>query len=424
MNASFAEQLSQAIKPRAGRQTRPSGGKYFVMLGSIAFCALLLSGTGCRMMVPAEGIEGPTKVGSDVKVNAVQMRLRMRALVDPLSSSLVKAADGISAGSTDRAIRREALLWKLEGVPALREALFRPDPVTALLDAWALAWQMVDYFESGPGAEALGSSGPVAAGACRYLEGQIETVSASMTHSRDVADVRRQVREWATENPIRDSIAGRESILSQVTEVQIPQSFQMTQMVGNLAVTLDDLSRRIDVHTDQLLDQARWQAELLMMDWGIDYRLDKAIPLAQEAAQSIRRIEVSFEELVPEVEAALKVAESAPQLVSKERAAALAAAHEEVSRTIQFVHEERVESLQDLKRELDQELEELKGTLHQERLTLASDIERISRAAVEHATWRAAQLSGAILIAVFIAVVVLLHLARRIFMPHAETSKG
>jgi hypothetical protein len=346
----------------------------------------------------------------------------MRALVDPLSGSIVEAADRIRAGSTNRVIRREALLWKLEGVPALRETLFRPNPVTALLDSWALAWQMVDYFESGPGAEALGSSAEIAAGACRYLEGQIETVSASMTHSGDVADVRRQVRKWAKENPIQDSIASRESILSQVTEVEIRQAFPVAEMVGTLAVTLDDLSRRIDVHTDQLLDQARWQAELLMIDWAVDYRLDRVTLLAEDAAASIHEIEATVEELTPQVEATLEVAQSAPQLMSKERTAALAAADEEISRTIRFIHEERIEALQYLSREREEAVRDLKETILEERLILTADLERISLEAVERASLRAAQLSGAILIVVLTAIVGLLYLARRIFISQAGRS--
>jgi hypothetical protein len=370
------------------------------------------------MTVPSQGLEGPTKAGADVRVNALQMRVRMRALVEPLSSSIIVAADRISTGTTNRLARREALLWKLEGVPALREALFRPDPITALLDAWALTWQMTDYFESGPGMEALKGGAPIAVATCGFLERRIQEVSASMTYSGEVTHVRNQVKDWAKENPIRTSIASRESIVSRVTEVEIREAFKMSELVGNVAMTLDDLSRRIDIQTDQLLDQARWQAELLMLDWGIDHQLEMAGSLAENANRMIQEIGSRVEGLAPELESALNIARSAPEVMSAERTAAMKSAHDEISRTLEFVHLERIEALRHLSREREEALRELNQTIVNERTALAVDLARISARTVERATLRAAQLSAVVLLAVFAAAVVLLYLARRIFSTH------
>jgi hypothetical protein len=70
---------------------------------------------------------------------------------------------GIDRGSdhgqtTNQTIRREALLWKIQAVPIMRETLFHANPYIALGDTWVFLTQMDGYFQSGPGRQALGGS--------------------------------------------------------------------------------------------------------------------------------------------------------------------------------------------------------------------------------------------------------------------------
>jgi hypothetical protein len=106
--------------------------------------------------VPERKLDPTVHAQKDVAVTANQLRLRMRSLVGPMSGEIEQAADRIIAGTTDDAVKRAALRWKIEGVPALRKALFEPDPYSAVMDTWVLTNQMADYFQHGPGREALG----------------------------------------------------------------------------------------------------------------------------------------------------------------------------------------------------------------------------------------------------------------------------
>jgi hypothetical protein len=99
--------------------------------------------TGCKTTAPTYKIEDAVHSSEDVIVNVPRARLMMHALVKPLAGAIVEGADGIMEGTTDRAIRREALLFKIEAIPALREALFRPNPYDAVFDAWVLSLQMI-----------------------------------------------------------------------------------------------------------------------------------------------------------------------------------------------------------------------------------------------------------------------------------------
>jgi len=132
----------------------------------VFIAALLVTGTGCRMALSERTIEAQVHTQQDITVTRNQVRLRMRAMVDPICGAIEQTADAIIAGTTDRAVQQAALRWKIEGVPALREALFQSDPFTAVSDTWVLFYQMADYFETGRGQEALG---PAQRAGCRHM---------------------------------------------------------------------------------------------------------------------------------------------------------------------------------------------------------------------------------------------------------------
>jgi len=186
-------------------------------------------------------------------------------------------------------------------------------------------------------------------------------------------------------------------------------------LAGNLVVTLDDLTRRMDVYSVQLLDQSRWQAELFTMDQAADYQLEKAMPLAESAVQSASEAVEILKQLEPSVESTLAVAAAAPELIGRERAAAIEAAHQEISRTIESVQAERIAVLEQVTKEREAVLMELRQTLVEQQKLLTADAEQISLKVVDHAILRVAQLTGVILFAVFVGIVVLLFITRRMF---------
>ena len=104
-----------------------------------ACCAVIsLVGAGCTFSVPERKLEPVVHTQQDVAVTSNQLRLRMRSLVGPMSAQIEQAADQIIAGTADKTVKRAALLWKIEAVPALRKALFEPDPYSAVMDTWVL----------------------------------------------------------------------------------------------------------------------------------------------------------------------------------------------------------------------------------------------------------------------------------------------
>jgi len=381
-------------------------------------------GAGCQVAAPHQKIENTVHAPEDLAVSQEQVRLRMRALIEPLSGAIIESADRIMAGTTNRAVRREALVWKLEAVPALREALFRPNPFVAAMDAWVLTFQMGNYFESGPGRAALGDAAPVAVTTCQALAAEIERVAASMMQSGDVSDVREFARKWAGEHPIQHSIASRESTLSRVTERELQETFSTQEVAGNVLVTLDDLSRRLDIFSAQLLDQARWQAELFAMDQAASLELDQTVPLVNRAAESVPQVAPAIVQLDSTLSNSLAVLPQVPDLITSERTAALAAVHDELTRLTNFASENVLATLSRLSEERLAAMRELREAVAAERLTVVAEMDRISLKVVDHAFWRAAQLLAAAALVGFIAAIVLPLLWRRLVARDSTSSKG
>jgi hypothetical protein len=378
---------------------------------------LVIAATGCQLAAPEIKVQPGGLTKEEIALTRNQIRLRVRAMVGPMCGEIEQAADRIAAGTTNHDLKRAALEWKIEAVPAMRGAIFQPDPITALMDTWVLCNQMADYFETGPGKTALSNSSPTAVATCRRLEETVAQVAATMTVSGDVSKLRALVRQWATDHPIKTSIAGRESFLSHVLDRDAMEELSAGEVVADITTVVEDLSRKLEVYTEQLVRQARWEAELFKSEILTDVPFDQALPLAERAVKTAEQATATLDRLAPAVERGVVVAESAPKVIASEREAVTKMLQEELARTRQFVREERIATLAHLSQERIAAVKTLEQIVELERKGLTEDLYRISVKMVDHASWRAAQLCVLILVALFIGVALLLLLTRCLFAP-------
>jgi hypothetical protein len=407
---------SQNLDMNSGGFQRRCSALFLLLLA-----ALLFTGTGCRMARPATKIDAKAHPPKDIAASYNQVRLRMRALVRPMCGELEQSADAIIAGTTNLAVQQGALRWKIEGVSALREALFQPDPVTAIADTWLLCNQMADYFENGRGKESLGGASAQAAATCRRMEEEFTQVASSMSISGDVSKARALARKWAGEQPILYSIASRESALSRVLERDIADSFSFGQAVGEMTTAVDDLNRKLSIYGDQIFRQARWEAELFKLELLEGLPMDEAMPIARQA---VRSIEQAFAAVGPAVERAIKVGEDAPKFVASEREAAIKAVQDEFTRALELVDEERIAAMEQVTIERIAALKELHVALRDERQALASDVEKISLKVVDRAMWRLALLVSVTVVVLLLAAVAGLFLVQRSCVGRPRSSAG
>src|SRR5262245_58400053 len=71
-----------------------------------------------------------------------ELRIRVRTFGSRFSGEMEAVADDIARQTTDTRIRLAMVSFKINGIPAIQAALFEPDPVAALLDAWVLLVQI------------------------------------------------------------------------------------------------------------------------------------------------------------------------------------------------------------------------------------------------------------------------------------------
>ena len=396
-------------KARWGAVTAPAIG------GSALWIALGASSVGCGVSMRAPKID--SRAQTKVAVNANQVRLKMRSLVGPMCGEIERAADEIAAGTAEPAVRRAAIRWKIDAVPTLSAALFQPEPLTAVLDTWVFFNQMAGFFESGPGRKQLGDSAPVAVESCRRLEQEMADVFAVMTASGDVSRVRAFAKSWAADHPIRHAIPDREVALGRALEREVPESWSTGEAVAEITTSIDDLNRKLDVYSDHLFRQARWEAELI----GGDLGLAEMPARTERAVLSMERAVADLDRLAPSFERAVVVAEGSPAVIASERKAAFDDLGKELTRTIAFLQQERIAALKQVTEERIAAIGGLSEFVSDERKAFDQDIERIGLALVDRVVWRLAQLAAAVMVSLGAGTIVVLLLVRKLFFTPQRT---
>ena len=379
----------------------------------------LLGLSGCASTFANQKVEparAPARVNLALTDN--QIRLRMRSLVAPMSGEIERAADQIIAATSDPAVKRAAIALKIDAVPALREALFEPDPINAVIDTWALLRQLAGYFETGPGRAALGGLASIPLETVRRMERDFAAMAAAMTVSGDVAVVETYVTQWSADHPIRYSISDRESSLSYASARNLGTSFSAGEVIADFSATADDLTRRLEVYSDQLFRQARWEAQLIAMDLAGTLGVNGMLPLAERVTVSSEQIAAGVARLSAALERIGVVMEEAPRLIATEREAALSGAHLELGRTLSFLQEERITALravsderiaalQHLSGERAIVVKELQAIIASEHAAITREAETVAVQVVDHLMWRVAQLVAVVLAVLTLAAVVL-----------------
>jgi hypothetical protein len=193
--------------------------------------------------------------------------------------------------------------------------------------------------------------------------------------------------------------------------------------VADITTSVDDLNRKLDVYSDHLFRQVRWEGELL----GDDLRLADLPPLAERTVQSVESVAAAFDRLAPGLEGLspglerlATVAEGAPALVASERRAAFESIGDDLTRTMAFLQQERIVAMKQVTAERIAAISGMSQAVSEEREAFNRDIERVGLQLVDHAIWRLAQLIAATLVFLGVGMLGFLVLVRKLFFPPAR----
>jgi hypothetical protein len=317
---------------------------------------LMVTVTACVTSGPRQ-----TKLmkSTHMTISAAALRVQVRSMADRFSGLMEDVGEEVLHDEFDQKKRRNALMWLTNGIPAMQQALFQPDPLAALLDAWFLIAQMRHYFahatEHGmpPHLQAL------AYGVLDEMESDIRLVIENSGADTDYDRGHQLVYEKAKNHPIDSSFASRRGSAVFLAEFTAEAGGSALRSIGSITETVEDLVARIDLNAEYIPKFARWQAMLFMMDEGFD-----------NTAASIENLQY-LEMVAAEVERLAPLVESLPNLVVSERVAVLEALDTYLSRTLAFVHQQRTTLIGD---DVRAEREAILAAIQEERIAVLAAI--------------------------------------------------
>jgi hypothetical protein len=347
--------------------------------------ALLAAGvlaSACSSTAAPRQSKLQTQIGKGT-MSATELRMRVDEAADRLGGTLENAADQIRSKSSDPAVRRRALLWKADGIPALYAAAFRPDPLAGGFDLWVLIVQMELYFTEGAGKSAFGGEQPIAVAAIRKMRGLVEETAALISVTPEqLARRRADVEAFARAHPIETGFGDRASATAELAKYFDQQDLGTFAIVGQAGNTLEDLSLRLNSYSTLLPKEIRWQGELLAGEVTGRENLRDTMDDIDEVGKLARRADAVLADLPGTVRSA-----SGPlgELLDAQRRELLASVELQRVALTSFVTSERQAATE----MIDQERKAAFEGLAKERAAALQEIDAISKRSVDAAAARA-----------------------------------
>jgi hypothetical protein len=235
---------------------------------NILLCALT---TAVSAAIVAGCASGPpqSRLASHVttdtgKVQA--LRYRVFGYVGLFSATVEGTADVIAAATSDTTIRRNALLWKMNGIPAGLTATVHPDALATLLDVWTLSAQMEHYFSDGAGKGLFGAQQRLAIAASQELTAAAVTILRDFMPPDLFNKTMTLGGEWVASHPLKTPLFARDSAVELVAPLMGNQGGSALAVIAKIEDRVDSLTARVTLYGPFIPKFLRWQAELMLLD--------------------------------------------------------------------------------------------------------------------------------------------------------------
>ena len=127
---------------------------------------------------------GMKKQFPNIEINQEEVRLKLNEYAIKFSGEVIASANEIKDNTDDLQIKQNALLWKMNSIPAANRILFIIDPYAAGIDMRAFAMQMKNFFKYGNGRNLFGEKQSIAINTAEYLEEEILKIAKSSVSER------------------------------------------------------------------------------------------------------------------------------------------------------------------------------------------------------------------------------------------------
>jgi len=360
--------------------------------------------TGCSTKAPTTSTTQAAFGTADlpsrrVRIGADHTGGRIMATVEVAADSIIKAA-------SDPDVRRNALAWKANAIPAIQTTTHHPDPLISFVDGWVLAVMMADYFETGRGRDQFGPQQPVATHAMRSLVSGIESDTRRVLEDAGSDDYQRFydfVHDWAERHPIDNDLYLHRTAAVFAADVLAGQQIGGLSSLGTMEEMALDAQTMARAYLAYTFKTVLWQTQLM-----IESMMDTT--LITPLLDSVDRMAITS--------TATRLLEATPDMIASERALILAETErmleESLNRTFDMVAGERAVIMAEVEAMIAREREIIFEELGAMTPDLMEQVEDTAISVIDHVLLR---------VAIGIAIlVVLLGLGWLIFRPRIRAA--
>jgi hypothetical protein len=213
----------------------------------------------------------PRQTNLMAKVPGVDMstaELRERVLeLGRRQAALIEQGVGDTYESTeDLKTRRAAMRWGLAAIPDVQEASLNGDPLIALADLWALAFQTEAFAANGRGGKYLGEARGFVERTALQMARESEQLAGQVFGPEDVPRRRAQVKRWADANPITAATFVRPTASAVLAGTLSDQRPSARHFIASTEERLAQLDARLEMMNKTLLNRIRWTMQMLIED--------------------------------------------------------------------------------------------------------------------------------------------------------------
>jgi hypothetical protein len=370
----------------------PMSTKALVLAAGLAATALALAACAGMSTQSASSQASPELV---VSANLLQLRTFEEGR--DVSTLIEQAADSIVAASSDPDVRRNALLWKISGIPLVQEAALRNDPQVAAVDLVAFTHQQLSYLTTGSGRNSFGPQQPIAVAAAREAVQQaMGLVSSALQSGLPPDSAEAQMTKWVAAHPMTGPALRRASVLESDWKLLGISSNTIGASIGNVDRTMVNITYRLSYLNETLAAEVRWNAQLAAEQAMRSPRVDSLLGAGTATLRSVGAL-----------------SDEAPALIDRQRVAMMRDIDGERVAMMRDIDRQRVLAFRDLAAQrvaleaaLDAERKALMEQVGQERAAAFVSADSLTQRSIDRAgavlrrlVWESALATGLIVVA-------------------------
>jgi hypothetical protein len=291
-----------------------------------------------------------------VKMTAAELGIRLTEFGKYFISKTEDASEEIRINSHDITIKKNALKWRLNAIPALIQAVSIDDPVAAGIDTWVLCVQQHQFFTTGNGRNVFGKYQYIAADATAELTNEMKKIANEYRDEKYRIDAINEIKKWADENPLKDLNFHRRSTLDLFAKALGSEEYSLGSTVGSIAIGVHDIRNQITLYTDLLPKQIKWQAQYTAYEIFGDSTVENVMDNFNTITKSTSRITDIVEETPLLAE---EIQQSTLHNINAQRIATLQSLTKERMAILEAITAERIAILEDINLKRDETLDRL-----------------------------------------------------------------